>query len=1049
MNGPSSDGNENVVDIFVLCKSETEAPLKTEHLEQKGYRVTLFSDSNSLLDTLRLGKPNLLICDSLSLGQEAFDVCRQVKADNNLWMMPVLILTGATNLSDLLFVLDCNADNFIAYPPDPSYLLSLIEGMLVTPVERQTPDQIKTQFRIQHDEHAFVVTADRRKLLEFLLSSFEIAVRKSDELLRAETDHATLMRSVKRSEETAAEQTRVIDILHANLQQSEQKATDLAAEVKDTAYRLSDAIREKEFLLDEREANKTRIAALEGQIRMTGEEKDELVRSHNSETGELRQQITDLSSELTKTKTDLGKLQQDLAGEIAKRETAESTLRVLVPEKEQLEKSLKGLSLEHEQVKSSFTAEKNRAHSAEQEIRALHQAKVESEQDLTRIINDLKGTAKQQAGEIIALREERVTAQDRITTLETSVNRLAGEKEQVECALKQTAETLRRNLADLQEKYDAAVSDLEEKHRQNLALEEVLNELKSSWEQSQRALHTLQEEGISAQNRIASLESQLIHLGAEKEQVETELAKKAETFQRDIADLREKYLVSTSTLEEKNRQNLALEKALSEMKDSFEQSRETIHDLEDDLKTVRDSLEREKEEHASAAAHLQAAVRERDSTLATLRGAHDEVKTDLDAHRDDLSLVKSELAAATARRSALESQLEESSARIQHLEEDLHAASLTQAESDKQVRSLATELDRIKILLETERRQYSVSEEDFKSLTAKDEQYQEDLRKSRQEQERLAAALSNEVEQHRKSEESAHAADEIKDRRIQDLISDLTAVTGRLHSLEEQVRILAREKAEADEKVESLSAEINQARTALADEWEDHMTDHERLAAVQDGKSADLFDPQREQDPDGKKNHAEVTRTTVLPIVAEKTPLAVAIVNDCPGSDVSPVAVHEDLFEDEKSVSAKNDDAPTVSIIREPDIKIPMGPVEVNHESEISPAGGDPMDAETGGKSDLIYEPDPGDDADTASLADESRFNTRSALPMEGIAFNRTQWLDLLKWAHHSNALSQEQRLQIVRMGRLIQKGRRLTRKQDEQVREMIMLAQSLGYRFS
>ncbi|MEI7857658.1 MAG: hypothetical protein WCH85_09165, partial [Methanomicrobiales archaeon] len=65
-----------------------------------------------------------------------------------------------------------------------------------------------------------------------------------------------------------------------------------------------------------------------------------------------------------------------------------------------------------------------------------------------------------------------------------------------------------------------------------------------------------------------------------------------------------------------------------------------------------------------------------------------------------------------------------------------------------------------------------------------------------------------------------------------------------------------------------------------------------------------------------------------------------------------------------------------------------------------------------------------------------------------GISFNRRQWLDLLKWSHHSGALSQEQRMQIVRMGRLIQNGRKLTTKQNDQVREMIVLVQTLGYRF-
>ena len=107
-----------------------------------------------------------------------------ISGTSRCWSSPVRPI-----LEDLLRVLDCNADNFIAHPFDPPYLLSLIEGMLTVPVERQTPDQIKTQFKIKHDDQVFVVTADRRKLLEFLLSSFEIAVNKSSDLSRALEDN--------------------------------------------------------------------------------------------------------------------------------------------------------------------------------------------------------------------------------------------------------------------------------------------------------------------------------------------------------------------------------------------------------------------------------------------------------------------------------------------------------------------------------------------------------------------------------------------------------------------------------------------------------------------------------------------------------------------------------------------------------------------------------------------------------------------------------------------------------------------------------------------
>jgi DNA-binding response OmpR family regulator len=139
MNTPPSDTEEGTIDIFVLTRSSDNASLLKEYLEQRGFCLTLFNDGPQLTESLRFGKPNLLISDTTSVGDEGFEVCRQIKADDDLWMIPVMIITGASALTDLLRVLDCNADNFIAYPYDAQYLLSLVDVMLVTPVERQDP----------------------------------------------------------------------------------------------------------------------------------------------------------------------------------------------------------------------------------------------------------------------------------------------------------------------------------------------------------------------------------------------------------------------------------------------------------------------------------------------------------------------------------------------------------------------------------------------------------------------------------------------------------------------------------------------------------------------------------------------------------------------------------------------------------------------------------------------------------------------------------------------------------------------------------------------
>jgi CheY-like chemotaxis protein len=247
MNASLSDGNEPVIDIFILSAKSLLSTQLEKQLRDEGYAVTLFSDGTHLLETLRNGKPNLLMCDSTVPEADAFEVCRQIKADEFLWNIPVLMITGAADLGDLLRVLDCNADNFIAHPFDTPYLLSLIEGMLTVPVERQTMEQIKTQFKIKHADQIFVVTADRRKLLEFLLSSFEIAVNKSTDLSRAVENIQNLGFACRKLEDTVHENTRVINIINENLKTKEQKLAGLTDQLADKEQ----TIREKNASLDQ------------------------------------------------------------------------------------------------------------------------------------------------------------------------------------------------------------------------------------------------------------------------------------------------------------------------------------------------------------------------------------------------------------------------------------------------------------------------------------------------------------------------------------------------------------------------------------------------------------------------------------------------------------------------------------------------------------------------------------------------------------------------------------------------------------------------------
>ena len=431
MNDPPSDGNESIIDIFVLSVNETVVPLFTEHLEKKGYRVTLFTDGTYLLETIRTGKPNLLICDTTTLDEEGFEVCRQIKADDDFWVIPVLILTSASTLTDLLHVLDCNADNFIPHPFDLSYSLSIIESMLGTPVERQTPDQIKTQFKISHDDRIYVVAANRRKLLEFLLSSFEIAVNKSVELSHIKTELQTLSESAIHLEDCVTDQTRVIDTTKATLQQKEQKISSLTHEVEEKKKLLVQKTDEIDQLEEKLDHHKALLTTYDANIRTLIQEKKDTETSYCSELETLRQQISELSNEADTTKTSLDTVQGELDEEKIHCTSLECTLELLVQQKELAEKSLRSITDEHEHLKSAFEAEKNRAASSEQELRTALQAKTQSEQELALIITGLTETKQQQTADLTRLKGELEEESDQRISAENQAESLRLDKDQL------------------------------------------------------------------------------------------------------------------------------------------------------------------------------------------------------------------------------------------------------------------------------------------------------------------------------------------------------------------------------------------------------------------------------------------------------------------------------------------------------------------------------------------------------------------------------------------------------------------------------------------
>ena len=1075
MDDPPSEGNENVIDIFIVSADETVTFQLTGYLEQRDYRVTVFTDSAQLKEALRAGKPNLLICDSTTEEQEGFEVCRQIKADNDLWVIPVLILTAATNIRDLLNVLDSNADNFIAQPYDLPYFLLLIEGMLATPAERPTPDQLKMQFKISHDDRTYVVAANRRKLLEYLLSAFEIAVNKSSELSYVTSALHELSESVKELEQSVIEYNHAIEIVNATVNQKEQKILALTVACEGQEQVLLQKNDEIENLMKECDADKTLITTHDETIRAMKREQEEVQIAHRSKTDALTSRISALVEESDARKTSLDTMQRALS-----EETTRSASR---------EKTLRALTLEYEQQKSAFATEKNRAVSAEQEIVAVMQAKTQSEQDLTTIITDLNETAKQQAADLIRLKGEMEAETNRRILTEKQVVSLQWEFEQSESSFHSEMDLINRQVGKLQEKLTASAAALEneesiiklqkehlagmiaEKEKTEDRLQSAVQELSeaqaavASGEQTRRSLVNNLEEVIAekektedrlksavqelseAQAAVASGEQTRRSLADTLEEVIAEKEKTGDRLKSAVQELAEAQAAVASG--EQTRKSLAdtLEKTAAE-KEKSEQNTKTLSTA---LEKLQSEIEAERGQRSSVEEILDRMTRERDNALGTLRHEYEGVQTDLDSHKVTLAQRESELDATTAIRVTLERDLDAEKTRNRLLEENLDLAAQYRVQSGQQSRSLADELEQVKAALETERRLRRISEEKTKAATQQQEDFEQHLR------------TANEEMEHAKKD---------RETTFRQFKEELETAGHQIKSLEAHVSTLESEKMHADNDVRALTTELEHARTALADERESPVDVYEQLAAA---GNEQLRMQQFLSPPDG----ADTPKENVQPVISKEPPLPVPVehVSQSLTMEITGISNADNISLENLPDAKKVKPAPVPATTKDPAEEKTVEESSPELSPEKTPAADDEKeqpvsddeeqpkkddeeqpkkddeeelkkDDEEQLKKDDEEEPEEGsDEAAYEGQSDETPEDFEGQVPPGDISLDRSQWMDLIKWAHHSGDVSQDQRLKIVRMGRLIHKDRRMTKKHQDQIREVIAFAYALGYR--
>ncbi|HEX9023668.1 MAG TPA: response regulator [Geobacteraceae bacterium] len=180
----------NDVEIFVVEDSPTQAEELRHTLKRHGFAVTLACNGAEALAKIRKRKPAMVISDIIMPEMDGYQLCREIKNDGDLKDLHVILLTSLSDPRDVVRGLECGADNFITKPYDETYILSRIRYILAN-IHLSDVEQTQLGLEVVLAGEKYFIKSDRLQILNLLLSSYEAAIQKNGELIKARDELRT------------------------------------------------------------------------------------------------------------------------------------------------------------------------------------------------------------------------------------------------------------------------------------------------------------------------------------------------------------------------------------------------------------------------------------------------------------------------------------------------------------------------------------------------------------------------------------------------------------------------------------------------------------------------------------------------------------------------------------------------------------------------------------------------------------------------------------------------------------------------------------------
>lgn len=116
--------------ILIAEDSETELQFVKNILKDTNHTFIIARDGEEAEAKARSETPDLIILDVIMPKKNGFQVCRDLKKDDNYKQIPIVLVTSKSQESDKFWGMKQGADEYITKPFEPNDLLKIVKKLL-------------------------------------------------------------------------------------------------------------------------------------------------------------------------------------------------------------------------------------------------------------------------------------------------------------------------------------------------------------------------------------------------------------------------------------------------------------------------------------------------------------------------------------------------------------------------------------------------------------------------------------------------------------------------------------------------------------------------------------------------------------------------------------------------------------------------------------------------------------------------------------------------------------------------------------------------------